>query len=205
MLTQIVLIVSIVQSAGEPLRPLLEVAADRQVRDAAVRILANALAGEPQIEAVQKAAAARAGPSVEEVAGWRSRSRMAALLPKLSADYKKDNRTYRAVGVSSGEEVDYVRSSPGDTVSVRLSFDLDGLLFGREELSAITAADRAAERRRSAVERATRLFHERLRKRMALAVDPPGTALERAEAEVELEEVTAELHALTGLYGRRRQ
>lgn len=203
MLTQILLIVAIVQSSSEFSRPPVESGAERQARDVAVRILANALAGEPRIEAVQRAAAARAGPSVEEVDGLRLRSRTAALLPKLSADYRKDNRTYRAVGVSSGQEVDYVRSSPGDTLSVRLTFDLDALIFGREELGAMAAADWTAERRRSAVERATRLFHERLRKRMALAVSPPSTALERAEAELALEEVTAELDALTGLYGRR--
>ena len=105
------------------------------------------------------------------------------------------------VGLSSGTEVDYLRSTPGDAVTVRLDWSLDGLVLGRHELEAAGAAQRAGAHRQRAVDRATHLYYERVRLRLALAADPPAEARERAELEVDLEEVTAELDGLTGLYG----
>jgi len=170
--------------------------------DDAARLLGNALAGEPRIDEVQRAAAARAGPGKEEAASWQLRSRLAALVPRVVADYRHDDRSYRVVGLTSSSEVDYLRTSPGDALSVRLALDLDGLVFGRQELAAVTAARHAGEQRRQAVERATRLYYERLKLRLALLANPPPAGRERADRELELEGLTAQLDALTGLYGR---
>ena len=172
-----------------------------EARDEVARLLRLVLAGEPRIEAVQRAAGVRAGPSRDEADGWRRRSRLSALVPRLVAEYRHDDRSVHEVGVTSSSEVDYVRIMPGDTVSVRLAFDLDGLVFGKQELAAVAAARHAEAQRRAAVDRATRLYHERLRLRLALAASPPATARERAALEIDLESVTAELDALTGLYG----
>jgi hypothetical protein len=170
-------------------------------RDEAARLLGLVLAGEPRIEAVQRAAAARAAPGRDDAEGWRRRSRLAALVPRLVAEYRHDERSLHVVGVTSGSEVDYLRTSPGDTVSVRLGFDLDGLVFGRQELAAVAAAQRAEGHRRAALDRATKLYHERLRLRLSLVASPPASARERVALEIDLEAVTAELDALTGLYG----
>jgi hypothetical protein len=51
------------------------------------------------------------------------------------------------------------------------------------------------------VERATKLYYERLRLRLTLLSSPPEEPDARAAMEIDLEAVTAELHALTGLYG----
>ncbi len=172
-----------------------------ETRDEAARLLGLVLTGEPRIEAVQRAADARAAPGRDEAEGWRRRARLAALVPKLVAEFRHDERSYHAVGVSSGSEVDYLRSTPGDTVSVRLAFDLEGLVFGRHELEAVASAERAEALRRSAVERATRLYYQRLRLRLSRAASPPATGRARADLEIELDAVTADLDALTGLYG----
>ena len=119
----------------------------------------------------------------------------------LLLDEREDDRTFHEVGLTSSSEVDYYRSSPGDTISVRLDWRLDGLVFGHDELAAVSAADSAAARRLAAAEKATRLYYERLRLKVALASAPPGEARARAEAELELAGVTAQLDALTGLYG----
>jgi hypothetical protein len=147
---------------------------------------------------VQRAAAARAAPPVAETERWRRRARFAPLLPKLAAEYRHDSRAYRVVGVTSTSEVDYLREMPGDTVSVRLAWDLEGLVFSRGELDAVAAAQRADARRRAAVERATRLYFDRLRLRVELLASPL-TALDRARMELDLEALDAELRALTGL------
>ena len=172
-----------------------------ETRDEVSRLLRLVLAGEPRIEVVQRVAEARAAPSRYEANGWRRRSRLSALVPRLVAEYRHDERSLHMVGVTSGSEVDYVRTSPGDTISVRLGFDLDGLVFGKRELGAIAAAHRAENQRRAAVDRVTRLYYERLRLRLSLAANPPASPRERAALEIDLEAVTAELDALTGLYG----
>ncbi len=174
-------------------------------RDEATRLLGLALAGEPRVEAVQRAAEARAAPGRAEADGWRGRARLAGLVPRVTAEYRHDERTYHVIGLSSGSEVDYVRSMPGDSVSVRLGWNLENLVFARGELDAASAAERAASARRAAAERATRLYYERLRLRLALLAAPPGQGRARAEQELELDEVTAELDALTGLYGEGAQ
>jgi hypothetical protein len=167
--------------------------------DDAERLLAFALRGEPSIEDVQRAAAARAAPSQADADGWRRRSRLAPLVPRLTAEYRRDSRSYRVAGVTSSAEVDYIRDMPGETVLLRLTWDLDGLVFGRAELDAVDAAERASSRRRAAVDRATHLYFERLRLRLELLTAPPSSGLERARRELELEALTAELRALTGL------
>jgi hypothetical protein len=149
---------------------------------------------------VQQAAEVLAAPSREEAESWRRRARLAGLLPRLVAEYRHDERSQSASGISSGAEIDYVRLMPGDTVLVRLSWDLDELLFGRSELPASAAAQLAQTRRHEAAERATKLYFERMRLRLLLVRSPPGTAEARAQAEVDLAAVTAQLHALTGLY-----
>ncbi len=183
--------------------PVASVPVDRDarlVRDAS-RWLRAATAGEPDVTRVQQAAADRAAPTRDEAEGWRRRARLAGLLPRLVAEYRHDERSQTASGLSSGGEVDYVRLMPGDTAIVRLAWDLDTLVLGRSELAAVAAGEQAETRRREAAERATRLYFERMRLRLRIAADPPDSARARADAEVELAAVTAQLHALTGLYG----
>lgn len=191
LLTLLLLLTAPALAAGDP---------RADARDDAARLLARVLAGEPRVEAVQRAAGSRAAPSREEAESWRRRSRLEALVPRLSADYRHDERNYHVVGLSSGSEVDYLRSTPGDVVSVGLTWDLAGLVLGRRELEAVAASERAAGLRRAAVERATQLYFRRLELRLGLVAAPPESGRARAEAELALEQVTAELDALTGLY-----
>ncbi|MFL5264153.1 MAG: hypothetical protein ACJ79R_20015 [Anaeromyxobacteraceae bacterium] len=166
--------------------------------DDAVRLLSAAVRGEPSTEEIQRAAAARATLPRAVSESWRRRARLAPLIPRVSAEYRHDERSYRVVGVTSTSEVDYLRQQPGDTVGVRVAWNLDGLVFGRAELDAVAAAQRADDRRAAAVRRATELQFERLRRRLELVAAAP-TGLARARLELDLEELTAELRALTGL------
>jgi hypothetical protein len=202
MIARALLLAALATPPPSATRPAIALAqAPPDAREEAARLLGRALAGEPRVEAVQRAAAARAGVGRDEAEGWRRRARLSALVPRVSAQYRHDERSYRVAGLASTSEVDYVRDAPGDTVSVRLDWSLDGLVLGREELAAAAAAQRAQAHRQRAVDRATHLYYERVRLRLALAASPPADARERAELELRIEEVTAELDALTGLYG----
>ncbi len=151
-------------------------------------------AGEPPIEAIQQAAARGLPGDAETADSWRARARAADLLPQLSAEYRHDERG-RWYGVGSD---DLLRSAPGDTFSVRATWSLARLVFNPDEPRALTAAAELARRRQERVERVTRLYFHRRRLRLSLALSPPDDARARAELSVEIDEVTAEVDALTG-------
>ncbi len=168
------------------------------------RAIGRLAAGEPSIEDVQAAAARRADFDASRAESWRSRARSAAWLPKLTAEYRHDERNYRVVGLTSSGEVDYLRANPGDVYGIRATWNLDALVFNSSEVRAAATAAHLLRRRDEMVERATRLFFKRQRLRLALLVAAPASAQARAEAEIELGEVTSDLDALTGgLYSVR--
>ncbi len=174
-----------------------------RVESDAFRALAAVSAGEPGIAEVQEAAARAAEQGGPDVEGFPRRSRLAALLPRLTAEYRKEERSYRVVGLQGAAEVDYLRLNPGSAFVLRATWDLGTLVAAKGEITAASAASDRAQRREAAVKRATALFFERRRAMLALLLEPPATALARAEAELAIDRLTAELHALTGgLLGR---
>lgn len=180
-------------------------AAGASERDA-LRALAALAAGEPPIAEVQEAAARTADLQAPEAEGFARRARAAALLPRLTAEVRRDERSYRVVGLQSSGEVDYRHLSPGSAVLLRATWELGELVAAPGELAAAAASEARARRRLEAVRRATALFYERRKAQLELLLAPPERALARAEAELEVERLAAELDALTGglLAGRRR-
>lgn len=186
-------------AAAEPAarRPLAALEpSEPEVR--AARAWALAQAGEPSVEAVQRAAAAQLDGERERLESLRRRARQAGWLPRLAAEVEHDERSARVVGFTGTSEADYLRLSPGTRAGLRASWELDRLVFSRDEVAVAEAASRLARQREERVERATRLFFQRLRLKAELALAPPEGALERIRGELELARVTAELDALTG-------
>jgi hypothetical protein len=182
--------------SGSPPRPV-EVPFDPAAPEA-LRALAHVAAGEPGVAEVQEAAARRAEEGTVDPASIPSRGRLAALLPRVTAEVRHDEQSARTAGLQSSGEVDYVRFAPGTAIQVRVAWDLGGLVAPRGELAALAAAAQRVRRRDEAVRRATALYFERRRLRLALLLDPPPAALARAEAEIEIDRLTADLDALTG-------
>jgi hypothetical protein len=172
----------------------------------ALRALAAAAVGEPAIAEVQEAAARTADREAPEAEGFGRRARLAALLPRLTVEGRRDERSYRVTGLQASGEVDYQHLAPGSALLVRATWDLGELVASKGELGAAAASEARARRRVEAVRRATALYYQRRRAQLALLLAPPDGARERAEAELELEALAAELDALTGgLYSGRRR
>jgi hypothetical protein len=152
-----------------------------------LRALAQAAAGEPDVARVQAAAARLAAPAAPR------RNALAALLPRLTAEVRHDEQSNRVVGLQGSGEVDYLRLTPGTSVAVRATWDLSRL---------VTPPERAPvdplRRRDEAVRRATQLYFERRQLRVALLLAPPQDPVARADAELEIDRLGAELDALTG-------
>ncbi len=162
------------------------------------RLLARLAASEPDILEVQAAAARHAEAATPDPALLARRRRLSALLPRLTAEVRHDERDYRVAGLQGSSEVDYTRSSPGTSVSVRATWELGDLVTASGEAAASAAALARASRRDEAIRKATALHFERRQRQLALLSDPPPDARARAAAELELARTTAELDALTG-------
>jgi len=163
-----------------------------------LRVLARLAAADPPIAQVQAAAARTVDDAAPDAAALAARRRLAALLPRLTAELSHDERSYRVVGMQGTSEVDYLRSSPGTSISVRATWDLADLVVTRGEPSAASAALSRARRREEAVRRATALYFERRERRLALALSPPVDPLALAEAQLAVDRLEAELDAATG-------
>jgi hypothetical protein len=168
------------------------------------RLLARLAASDPPVSRVQTAAAAVVEQAVPDPTALAERRRLAALLPAVTAEVRRDQSSYRVVGLQGTSEVDYARSSPGTTVSLRATWELPDLWATRGEPASVSVTLARLRRRDDAVRRATALYYERRRLLALLALDPPTVPLARAEAELELDRTTAELDVLTGgLYAGR--
>jgi hypothetical protein len=169
-----------------------------------IRLLARLAVSDPPVSRVQAAAAAVVEQAVQDPTALAERRRLAALLPTVTAEVRRDQSSYRVVGLQGTSEVDYARNSPGTTVSLRATWELPDLWATRGEPSSVSVALSRLRRRDEAVQRATALYYERRRLQALLALDPPTVPLARAEAELELDRTTAELDVLTGgLYAGR--
>lgn len=207
--TSVALSLSLSASPSVPATPPRAAApadAERAAERDALRALAALAAGEPGIAEVQEAAARSAEASVAEAPGFARRARLAALLPRITAEYRRDERSYRVIGLQGSGEVDYQRFAPGVAFGVSATWELGELVAARGEIAAASAEGERARRRSEAVKRATVLFYERRRAQLALLLAPPDGALARAQAEIEVDRLGAELDALTAglLSGGRR-
>ncbi len=170
------------------------------------RVLTVVAAADPPVAAVQRAAAEHDGVDPDRLRAWVMRPRSAHWLPRVSLDASRTERDTRVVGVTGTVESDYLRLNPSTQFGVRLSWDLDQLVFSRDEPAAAWTASRLIDRREERVRRATRLYFQRRRLLVQLALEPPREAVQRAERETQVDEITAELDELTGgLFSGRRK
>jgi hypothetical protein len=160
------------------------------------RKLVAAARGDPAIGDVQSAAARCSDPLGPE-RGAVARAKSAALLPKVTAEVRFDDRSYRIVGHQASGEVDYSRLAPGWTAAVRATWDLGGLVAPQSGRLTARGLLESAQRRDQAVKGATAAFFERRRRRLALEMEPPSDPAARAREELEVERLGAELDALT--------
>jgi hypothetical protein len=170
------------------------------------RVLVLVAAADPPIAEVQRAAAEHDGVDPERLRAWVARPRSAHWLPRLSVEASRTERDTRVVGVTGTVESDYLRLNPSTQYGIRLSWDLDQLVFSRDEPAAAWTASRLIDRREERVRRATKLYFQRRRLLVQLALEPPREPRERADRENQVDEITAELDELTGgLFSGRRK
>jgi hypothetical protein len=145
-------------------------------------------------------AVARALVEPERARSYVSRAGHAAWLPELRVLMNRRLGRSESLDVPSGGSVGTgplgLDTANDVRYEARATWDLSKLVFSTEEIAAVTAALRMADLRREVESLANRLYFERRRLKMEPVQSP--TTDPRARRELRVEELEAELDAMSG-------
>ncbi len=166
-------------------------------------VLHAAFADDPPIGVLRSAATALALAEPTRAESLIARARWAALLPEVRV--RLDRRYTRTESLNLEQSATDPLTTPVGVDSIndvryewRATWDLARIVFNPDEIGASTHALRMAEVRREIETVVIRLYFERRRlKAEALASDAPDTA-PGVRGEIHVQEIEAELDALTG-------
>jgi hypothetical protein len=165
-------------------------------------------AGEPDVGAVQTMAMSYTKTNPELVEGWLKASRTAFGLPAVTLSYDKDLDDYNTWnyldldGNGSVETDEFQlynsRADDDDSFGVRLAWRLDKIVMSSERIRVINEAQDIVKLRDKILEDVTRLYFDRRRLQVEQVLSPPGDLRTQLKNELRLQELTANIDALTG-------
>lgn len=162
---------------------------------------------EPTIRQVQLAAIRYAEVMPEKIRRWRTLAQLRNFVPHFTLGLDRDRDTTIASSTSGGKTTFAV--GPKDeslSVNFGLTWDLANLVWDSAQTSIDVRSRLMVQLRQDILEEATRLYFERQRLRAEFDAAPTGDPILQKERSLRLEELTAQLDALTGgLYSSIRQ
>lgn len=189
---------------------LLLIARTAWAEDLEVDTLLARFATEPSVAQVQTWAAQAGQVDPRAVAAWLRDARRFAALPELRVEYgfaddwSNDYDSFDAFGnppTSEAAATEQVRTSAGtgrkQDVGLKATWDLPSLVMSSERLRAIDQAIDAAKLRGALLDEVTRLYFERRRLQVDMALAPRPDAQGRVEDALKLAEATARIDAMT--------
>jgi photosystem II stability/assembly factor-like uncharacterized protein len=156
---------------------------------------------EPSIDEIQKAAIRYAEVHPEKIEGWRKAASKRGWLPDLRVGYDQDrdwqNSYYYYSGTYRGDDITREKDWG---LSVSLTWELGDLIWNDDQTSIDTRSRLMVQLRDDVLHEVTRLYFERRRLQVEMLLSPPQKIKTRAEKELRLQELTADIDALTGFY-----
>ena len=155
--------------------------------------------GEPGIIDVQKAAIEYAEVHPDKIKKWRDAAARKAFLPNVSMGLDRYVTDYWHW--DSGTNPDTLQKGK-DTVSwdVTMTWDMGELIWNSDQTSIDTRSKLMVELRDDIMNEVTRTYFERRRLQIDLLASPPQDLKLSLEKELRLQELTADIDALTGNY-----
>ena len=155
---------------------------------------------EPGVRSVQRRAVTYAHAHPADVASWRSRARLASLLPevRVAVDYDADADDTRTFTSATSEPRQVVGSDQKTGYELRATWDLNEAVFNRSEVPIRRAVVNASRQRDSLVSEVTKIYFSRRRAQVDLLLAEDISAKERVKQELRIAELTAYLDGLTG-------
>jgi len=154
---------------------------------------------EPTVREVQQQAIDYMRVHPQEVDSWRVRARTNALAPRLTTqvqgDLNDDRRTVEKPGDPTIVSQDNDQSG---RLVIGAAWDLDRLIFEPQEMAVARESVRIANLRDRVLDEVTRRYFERRRLQVDLELSPPKDLADRVKKELRLQELTADMDAVTG-------
>ena len=156
-------------------------------------------AHEPAIRQVQEVAIRYAEVHPGKIARWRRQAAMQALLPTVSfgTKYDRSTDTHYDEGTYPHFQVVPVYSH-GFNWDVGVSWSLGKLLWNGDQTSIDTRSRLTTQLREEMLDQINRFYYERRRVQSALALEPAADMRGSVEQALRLQELTAQIDALTG-------
>jgi len=171
------------------------------------QVLAH-FAGEPGVGKVQAMAMSYTKTNPELVEGWLKASKAAFGLPAVTLSYDKDlddYNTWNYVDLDGNGKVETdefqlynSRADDDDSFGVRLAWRLDKIVMSSERIRVINESQDIVKLRDKILEDVTRLYFDRRRLQVENLLSPSGDLRAQLKNELRLQELTANIDALTG-------
>jgi competence protein ComEA len=156
-------------------------------------------AAEPSVREVQEQAVAYMRVHPAEVDSWRIRARTNALAPRLTTTGQGIlNDDIRTVEVPSEPTIISKDNDQSGRLTIGATWDLNRLIFEPAEMAVARESVRIANLRDRVLDDVTRRYFERRRLQVDLELSPPKDLADRVKKELRLQELTADIDALTG-------
>ena len=166
-------------------------------------VLRAAFEGDPPVSYLRAAATALAQAEPDRARSLTERARWSALLPELRV--RVDRRFSRTESLDLGRAAADPLATPVGVDSIndlryecRATWDLGRIVFNPDEVAAGTQALRMAEVRREVETVVIRLYFERRRLKAEALASDASEGTPSARLEIRIQELEAELDALTG-------
>ncbi len=158
---------------------------------------------EPKINEIQQAAIKYAEVEPEKIMQWRNKASKKALLPEVSIGVNRDagDLWHWETGSTTKTDDDVLRR--GKEImdwDLTLSWDLSELIWNSDQTSIDVRSRLMVQLRDDVLDEVTKLYFERIRVKMELDNLSIEDRKKRFEKELKLQELTAQLDALTGGY-----
>nr|MBU1327930.1 hypothetical protein [Candidatus Omnitrophota bacterium] len=154
---------------------------------------------EPSIRDVQKATVEYAEVNPDKIKAWRNSANKKALLPNVSVGLDRYVTDYWHW--DSGTNPDTLQKGK-DAVGwdVKMTWDMGELIWNNDQTSIDTRSKLMVELRDDIMNEVTRTYFERRRLQIEILASPPQNLKLSLEKELRLQELTADIDALTGGY-----
>jgi hypothetical protein len=185
------------------LLPIANIGAPRAKTYASADAVLSEFGNEPTIGEVQSMAMIYSKTNPERIEGWLSSVRKAYALPKVNVQYEKelDGSTrydYLADEAGASPVRDYEQIENDDKVVVKLEWRLDKLVMSSEQIRVLNESQKAVKVREQVMDEVTRLYFDRRRLQVEGLLNPASSLNDEIEYVLRLQEMSANLDALTG-------
>lgn len=162
---------------------------------------------EPSVREIQKAAIEYAEVHPEKIKAWREAAARKAWMPTLSLNHGVDTNNNVDVDRGGTADPDRFIQGPSDTSSdwsATVSWDLGELVWNDDQTSIDVRSKLMVELRNDILQEVTHLYYERRRAQVELKLSPARDLPILLDKELKLQELTADIDALTGGYLSKR-